>query len=228
MSQAVWVNKSHPTERVCVTLINATLNQSLNELKDGLPGLSGPPMTKHIFLCWFCVNLSLNTLQENCAQTKCFSSTKGPVVDQMVKSCIKQFGALWLFPPSKTNTEVDSPLIDVKSTNHNWDRSVVGQNNNPHLRSNVVRITWFQVTIERQDLSGFSCPRCPCKAPTCGLCPVLHGRSTEKFVPTLWRTICTISWCGFPCKWTLWNHPQPWKKVLCPLFSPGCSNSWTV
>lgn len=169
-------------------------------------------MTKHTFLCWFGVNLSLNKLQENCAQTKCFSSTKGPVVDQMVKSCIKQFGALWLFPPSQTNTEVDSPLIDVKSTNHNWDRSVFGQNNNPHLRSNVVRITWFQVTIERQDLSGFSCPRFPCKAPTCGLCPVLHGRSTEKFVPTLWRTICTISWCGFPCKWTLW------KRFCAPFF----------
>lgn len=112
-------------------------------------------------------------------------------MDQMVEFCIKQFGTLWLFPPSKTNTEVDSPLFDVKSTNHNWDRSVVGQNSNPHLRSNAVRITWFQVAIERQDLSGVSCPRFSCKGPTrtpeaaCGLCPVLHGRSTERFVLTL-------------------------------------------
>lgn len=42
--QGVWENKSPPTERVCVTLINVTLNEiSLNELRDGLPGLSEAP-----------------------------------------------------------------------------------------------------------------------------------------------------------------------------------------
>lgn len=189
---------------------------------------SGPPDCAWQSTLSF-VDLVLIYLWINCRKTvpqktKCFSSTKGPVVDQMVKSCIRQFGVAF-FPPSKTNTEVDSPLIDVKSTNHNWDRSVVGQNNDPHLRSNVVRITWFQVTIERQDLRGFSCPRFSRKAPTwtpeaaCGLCPVLHGRSAERCVPTLRGTVCTIGGRGFPSLNPL-KSPTALEKGFVPPFLP--------
>lgn len=67
-------------------------------------------------------------------KTKCFSSANGPVAHQTVKSYINQFGVLWQFFPSKTNTGVDSQLISVKYTNYNWDESVAGQDNNPYLR----------------------------------------------------------------------------------------------